>query len=265
MTVWDRRCRIFQTRPVRAELVGELNSSQAKIEGFELATYQAAHVALIGGGGIGSPVAIALARKGAGRLTVVDDDRVELKNLTRQHFARRDVGKFKAVCLAQRLARDGLFPATLEACPRRFQELLDRGHQFPSGTILICGVDNNPSRRAVAAYALARRMVAIHAAVGRDGNALYIMVQEPGKACWGCAFPDYLNDISYPCNLPGIIDVLQVVSGLIVYAVDTVLCARPREWNVRHIYLDGAAPDRVRSIPRRPGCALCTGYNLWAA
>ena len=34
MTLWERWCRTFRTRPVNADLVEELNSSQAKIEGF---------------------------------------------------------------------------------------------------------------------------------------------------------------------------------------------------------------------------------------
>ena len=125
-----RRSKTYRTAPVRAGLRAELNSTQAKITGFDLAAMQAAHVVLIGAGGIGSPVAAALIRKGLGTLSIVDDDIVELKNLTRQWFGRADIGKYKAHCLARNLAADGLFPTTLAAYPFRFQELLDRGHDF---------------------------------------------------------------------------------------------------------------------------------------
>jgi len=257
MNFWSRRGRTYCARPVQPALTAELNASQGKVPGFDLAALQGAHIVLIGAGGIGSQVATALVRKGVGRLTLLDDDRVEDRNLTRQLFSKRDVGKFKAVQLARRLARDGLFPTKIEAFPRRFQELVGRGHDFTKASILICGVDNNPSRRDVSAYAIDHDMVVIHAAVSRDGNQLYVMVQEPRQACWGCAFPHYVNDSNYPCNLPGIIDVLQVVAGFIVFAVDSIVCARPRTWNVRDTYLDGSLPDRTRSIDRRPDCSLC--------
>ena len=168
-------------------------------------------------------------------MSLLDDDRVEHSNLTRQIFSRHDVGRFKAVQLAKRLAHDGLFPTLIHAFPLRFQEFVDSGHEFAQTSVFICGVDNNPTRRSVTQYAIQHGMVVIHAAVGRDGNALYAMVQEPGQACWACAFPHYLNDNAYPCNLPGIIDVLQVVAGLIVFTVDSLLCGRSRAWNVRQI------------------------------
>lgn len=254
-----RRSKTYRTSPIRARLIDDLNSSQAKVPGFDLKAMQAAHIIQIGAGGIGAPVATALVRKGIGKISIVDDDVVELKNLTRQYFSRSDVGKYKAHCLARQLAADGLFTTTIEAHPFRFQELLERGATFPDASIVICGVDNNGTRKAVCAYAIEHNLPAIFAAVSRGGNESYAMVQEPRQACWACAFPIYVNDVSYPCNLPGIVDVLQVVAGQIVFAVDTLLGDRPRNWNVRDTYLDGTLPDRARMVARKTDCTVC-GY-----
>ncbi len=257
MDFWSRRKQVFKTRPVGRKLTGSLNETQAKVSGFDLATMQKSHVVMIGAGGIGSHVASALVRKGIGQLTLIDDDRVELKNCTRQLFSRDDVGAFKSVALAKRLSREGLFATTVTSYPRRFQELLEMGVVFPKDALFIGGVDNNPSRLALARYAYEHGVSAIHAAVSGDGNSLYVMTQEVNEACWSCAFPQYVDDRSYPCNLPGIVDVLQIVAGTIVFAVDTLLGNRHREWNVRHIYLDGGMPDRAQMVGLRESCRVC--------
>ena len=265
MSLQARTPATFRARPLPAQAWPELNTSQQGIEGFDLARYQAARALLIGAGGIGSHVTAGLIMKGLGYLHISDDDHVELKNLTRQtKFRVDDIGAFKAVALARRLAADALFPAEILGLPFRFQELLEAQLQ-PRYDFIICGVDNNPTRRAVSVFGLRHKLPVIHAAVSHDGNALYVMIQDakPGAACWGCAFPQYLNDGAYPCGLPGIVDVLQVVAGVIVYAVDTIIGTRPRDWNVRHFYLDAGMPERVRMLVRRRGCAICTGHQIW--
>src|SRR5215475_8108133 len=58
---------------------------------------KAASIAVIGAGGIGSAVIPAFAGAGVGRLTIIDDDVVELGNLHRQPlFRERDAGYSKA-------------------------------------------------------------------------------------------------------------------------------------------------------------------------
>jgi len=57
----------------------------------------AAHVVIIGLGGLGSPVAMYLAAAGVGTLTLVDFDHVDLSNLQRQILHRTDaVGMAKS-------------------------------------------------------------------------------------------------------------------------------------------------------------------------
>ena len=70
------------------------------------AKLKAAHVALIGAGGIGCPAITYLAAAGVGRLTIVDDDRVELSNLQRQPlFTDADIGRPKAIVAADAARR----------------------------------------------------------------------------------------------------------------------------------------------------------------
>jgi adenylyltransferase/sulfurtransferase len=254
---WTRRPKSYRTTPVRTRLLQQLNSTQAKVPGFDLAALQQATVVLVGAGGIGSPVATMLARKGIGHLILIDDDVVELPNLTRQTYSPADLGKYKVHALAKSIANMGLFPTQITALPYNFQECVEWRLSFGNPALIVAGVDNNPSRKAVCAYGIEHNVPIIHAAVGRDGNQCYTMIQEPGKACWGCAFDHYVNDTTYPCQLPGIIDVLALVAGAIVFSVDTIISNRPREWNTREFFLDGSLPDRARYVDRRADCRLC--------
>jgi molybdopterin/thiamine biosynthesis adenylyltransferase len=254
---WFRRSKSYRTRPVSKRLLPQLNSTQARVTGFDLAALQQATIVLVGAGGIGSPVATMLARKGVGHLILIDHDVVELSNCTRQAYGPRDLGEYKVHALARSIASMGLFPTRIDAHPFTFQECLERGLSFDNAALIVAGVDNNPSRKAVSTYGIDHNVPVIHAAVSRGGNECYTMIQEPRKACWGCAFNFYLNDQSWPCQLPGIIDVLALVAGTIVFSVDTIIADRPREWNTREFFLDGSLPDRARQVERRADCALC--------
>ncbi len=68
------------------------------------AKFEAASVAVCGLGGLGSNVAIALARAGVGRLHLIDFDRVEPSNLNRQQYAAAQVGLPKSEALRTNIA-----------------------------------------------------------------------------------------------------------------------------------------------------------------
>lgn len=71
-----------------------------------LARIRAAHVCVIGLGGVGSWVVEALARSGVGALTLVDMDEVCLSNVNRQiHALDGTVGRTKASVLAERVGQ----------------------------------------------------------------------------------------------------------------------------------------------------------------
>ncbi len=70
-----------------------------------LARLALARIGIAGAGGLGSNVALMLARSGIRRLVVADFDRVEASNLNRQAFFPEDVGKPKVAALGEILRR----------------------------------------------------------------------------------------------------------------------------------------------------------------
>lgn len=71
-----------------------------------LARFQAAHVCVIGVGGVGSWVVEALARSAIGKITLIDLDNVSESNINRQIQALSNtVGQAKVTALAERIAQ----------------------------------------------------------------------------------------------------------------------------------------------------------------
>jgi sulfur carrier protein ThiS adenylyltransferase len=66
-------------------------------------------VGIAGAGGLGSNVAVSLARAGVGRLVIADFDRVEASNLNRQQYFTDQVGRFKVAALHDNLVRANPF------------------------------------------------------------------------------------------------------------------------------------------------------------
>jgi sulfur carrier protein ThiS adenylyltransferase len=62
-------------------------------------------VGVAGAGGLGSTVAVALARIGVGRLVLADFDVVEPSNLNRQQYFIDQIGMFKVTALSENLRR----------------------------------------------------------------------------------------------------------------------------------------------------------------
>ena len=82
----------------------EWNKALEERHGKELhQAFSSATVAVCGLGGLGSNIAIALARAGIGKLILIDFDRVDITNLHRQQYKADQIGMYKTVALAENL------------------------------------------------------------------------------------------------------------------------------------------------------------------
>ena len=82
----------------------EWNKALEKRHGKELhRAFSSATVAICGLGGLGSNIAIALARAGIGKLILIDFDRVDITNLHRQQYKATQIGMYKTDALTVNL------------------------------------------------------------------------------------------------------------------------------------------------------------------
>lgn len=130
----------------------------------------AARVAMVGAGGLGSPVLTYLAAAGVGHLTVIDNDVVSLSNLQRQTLHRTDaIDRPKAESAAGQIAALNPHVTVKTRCERLGPDNADAlfsGHQ-----IVVDGSDNFDTRYAVAEAAERRAIPLVTGAIQRfDGS-----------------------------------------------------------------------------------------------
>jgi molybdopterin/thiamine biosynthesis adenylyltransferase len=254
-STWNR----ILTKPVRSADSYEpaATDRQERIPGFDQARFSSTCTVLIGAGGLNSEVGEGLVRKGIGCLKIFDPDRVELSNLNRQRFFGKDLGENKAWALVRNLAPEAIGETLLQGCRLSFQDAVE-GKLDSVCHVAVCGVDNNRTRIFVSEHFACLRLPLVILGVSNDGSHGYVFVQEVGGACFGCLFPDAVENLREPCPaMPAVKDILKVVAGIALYAVDSLLMDRKRSWHYKQIFLDGSLGERSFRVERRPACALC--------
>ena len=105
-----------------------------------------ASVAVCGLGGLGSNVAIALARAGIGRLHLIDFDKVDISNLNRQQYLITQLDKYKVDAMRENLKEIAPYTEVVCDCIKITEENLK--HLFQQDTI-ICEAFDVPEAKAV--------------------------------------------------------------------------------------------------------------------
>lgn len=86
--------------PAKKEMLKALEERHGKELQAKLGT---ATVAICGLGGLGSNIAVSLARAGIGKLILIDFDKVDISNLHRQQYKATQVGSYKTEALSDNL------------------------------------------------------------------------------------------------------------------------------------------------------------------
>jgi tRNA A37 threonylcarbamoyladenosine dehydratase len=111
----------------------------------------AAHVCVVGIGGVGSWAAEALARSGIGRLTLIDLDHVAESNLNRQvHALDATVGQAKVLAMRERIAQ--INPACAVTTIEEFVTPENVGALLPRCAAIIDAIDQVRAKAALIAH-----------------------------------------------------------------------------------------------------------------
>jgi adenylyltransferase/sulfurtransferase len=245
MSLSDRELELY-ARHIVLPQVGGVGQNRLK----------SASVAVIGAGGIGSAVIPALAGAGIGRLTIIDDDVVELDNLHRQPlFRERDAGYSKADLALQFVERLNHFvkavPVQLRITPENARDLL-AGHDM-----VIDGSDNFATRLAVSDACVALGIALVSAAAVQFQGQVGLFRAKP---CYRCFVGDAFD--SDDCDTCAELGVLGALPGTVgnfaaLLAINAIVGIGEEQAGRVHLF-DGERLDwRTIRIPADPACRAC--------
>ncbi|MCG6952585.1 MAG: molybdopterin-synthase adenylyltransferase MoeB [Betaproteobacteria bacterium] len=220
---------------------------------------RAAHVLLVGAGGLGCPAALYLASGGVGRLTIADPDVVDLTNLQRQILYRADsIGALKSESARAALLAVNPEVEVLPVALRLADEALERA-VGAADVVLDCS-DNFETRHAVnrACVRHARPLVS-GAAIRFDGQLAVFDPRRPGAPCYACLFPEDAQAEELRCAVMGVlapltgaIGALQAIEAIkLIAGIGESLAGRLLLFDALH------GESRIVRIARDPRCPVC--------
>lgn len=202
-----------------------------------------AQVTLVGVGGIGSPLALALAKLGIPKLTLIDPDTVERHNLPNQLFEIEAPGGLKVNEVADHVIAP-FSPTSVNALPYSIEA--DGWRCHPNGNIgelrlsgVVCsGLDSMEARQNLWDRAIRRkRGVALYIDGRLAGEHIVVIAVNPTNedhVRWyesECLYSDD-EGMEAPCTRQSIIDVGFAVASLMTRAVRRFYAGEPIEQRV---------------------------------
>ena len=144
-------------------------------------------VAIVGVGGLGSPVALYLAAAGVGNITIIDNDHVDISNLHRQIlYGDRDLELLKVDVASTSLSENNRDTCVTAICDRVVDEnaidLLQR-HD-----VIVDASDNITTRYAINTAAVSLNIPVVHGSVFRFEGTVSVF-DPPSGPCYECLYP----------------------------------------------------------------------------
>jgi len=219
----------------------------------------AAHVLVIGAGGLGSPAALYLGSAGVGRITLVDHDRVDATNLQRQiaHTIAR-IGEFKVHSVRRAVTDINPDVEVIPVTQKADDALLD-GLVREVDLVLDC-TDNFAVRHAINRACFKHRKPLVSgAAIRFDGQVAVYDSRSAQSPCYACVFPETDQLEETRCATMGVFSPLVGIVGSVQAAEALkLLCGIGQPLTGRLLMLDGRSMEwNEMKLARVSTCAVC--------
>lgn len=219
----------------------------------------AAHAVIVGAGGLGSPAALYLAAAGVGKITLVDDDLVDLTNLQRQilHTSER-IGLAKTVSARQALAQ--INPEVEVVTVSERADGVRLAALLANASVALDCSDNFATRHALNRACVQQRVPLVSgAAIRFDGQISVFDTRSGSGPCYACLFPPEQQFEEVSCASMGVFAPLVGIIGSMqaAEALKLVLGIQP-SLSGRLLLLDAHGMEWSSiGVARNPACTVC--------
>ena len=190
-------------------------------------------VLIIGAGGLGSPISIYLAALGIGKIGIIDKDKVEISNLTRQIiFNTSDLKKSKSLAAITKLKKinpDLKLQSYKKKITSKNINQIARNYN-----IIVDGSDNFRTRFLVNDYCISKKKILISGAISKfDGHVYTFNFSKKNSPCLRCFIPNTPTNLDIDnCEYEGVLGTLGGIVGSIqanevvkeILAIGSSLC-----------------------------------------
>jgi len=214
---------------------------------------KASYVLVVGVGGLGCAASMYLTYAGAGHITIVDDDSVDLSNLNRQmlHW-EGDIGKKKPISAANKLRKINSSVRITPVCKKITEDNVDviiKGFD-----VVIDGLDNFKTRFVLNAACVRQKIPFIHAGV--NGLLGQITTIVPGKTpCLACIYstpPVSEETVPVFGVTPALMASLQVMEAI------KLIAGFGETFQGRMLYFNGESMEfAYEDLTKNPKCSVC--------
>lgn len=219
--------------------------------------FKQAKILIVGMGGLGCPAAQYLVASGAGKVTLVDHDIIELSNLQRQVlFNSDDIGKPKAQVAKHKLMR--LNPnSEINAIEKSIFDV-DLALLLDDMDIVLDCTDNPKTRRFINQACVDSGVKLVSAsAIQGSGQLISFDFSIPSSPCYHCLFSD-IEETQLNCQTAGVFSPLLGVMGSL-QATETLRLLLGKSDNLNKLMLFDAFGMEVQkfSVNKDPNCDCC--------
>ena len=173
-------------------------------------------VLIVGAGGLGSPIAIYLAAIGIGKIGIIDKDKVEISNLSRQViFSTNDIKKNKSSIAINKLKK---INPDLKLYSFQKKLTIKNINQIAKNfDLIIDGSDNFRTRFLINDYCFKNKKILVSGAISKfDGQVYTFNFSKKKSPCLRCFIPKMPNNPDIDsCEYEGVMPPLAGIIGSI--------------------------------------------------
>jgi adenylyltransferase/sulfurtransferase len=236
-------------------------SRQIMLPDMDIAGQEAllsAHILIVGAGGLGCPAALYLAAAGIGKLTLCDDDVVELSNLQRQiAHSQKSIGEPKTESARDRI--NDINPDTEVATVNKRVDQASLKHLLADVTLVLDCTDNFDARYLINDTCWQAGIPVVSgAAIRFEGQLAVFDPRIDTSPCYRCLYPTG-DDAALNCSENGVIAPLVGIIGTYQALEAIKLIARIGPTLAGYVlYFDGKYSEwRKLKLNKRSDCPVC--------